>query len=110
MSELAREQPREYPKGTPPLSADEAAELARDVPGWEVQEGKLVRVLTFKNFNETIGFVARVALVAEAKGHHPDMFISWNRLELTFWTHTAEGLTRNDFIMAARIDRMLGEG
>ena len=58
-----------------------------------------------KDFREAFSFLTSVALLAEAEGHHPDMFCSWSRVDLFFWTHTAEGLTRNDFIMAAKIDR-----
>lgn len=107
MSGLAKEHPREYPKGTSPLPAEEAAGLAREVAAWDVRDGKIVRSFTFKDFNESMGAVMRVALLAEAEGHHPDISISWSRVELTFWTHTAEGLTRNDFIMAAKVDRLL---
>lgn len=107
MTELTSEHPREYPKGTPPLPDEEVAALAREVPSWEVKGDKLVRALKFKDFNEAMGAVMRIALLAEAEGHHPDISISWNEVELTFWTHTAEGLTRNDFIMAARADSIL---
>jgi 4a-hydroxytetrahydrobiopterin dehydratase len=102
---LADEHPQEYPKGTLPLISDEAGALASEVPEWRVEDSKLIREFTFKDFQEAFGFVGRVALLAEAEGHHPDISISWNRVGLSFWTHTAEGLTRNDFIMAARIDR-----
>ncbi len=107
MSELRKEHPREYPKGTPPMDDDEARRLAGEVPEWRLEGHGLRRSLKFKNFNEAFGFMSRVALLAEAEGHHPDMFVSWNRVELTFFTHTAEGLTRNDFIMAARVDALL---
>ncbi len=105
MTELHKEQPVEYPKGTPPLGSDEVAKLASSVPEWDVTDTGLEREFKFKDFTEAFGFLARVALAAEGAGHHPDMFCSWNRVKLTFWTHTAEGLTRNDFIMAAKVDR-----
>ena len=104
MNDLATEHPKEYPKGTPPLADSEVKDLAALVPGWELRDGKLTRDFSFKDFNEAFGFLARVALLAEAESHHPDISNSWNRVTLGFWTHTAEGLTRNDFIMAAKID------
>jgi 4a-hydroxytetrahydrobiopterin dehydratase len=107
MSELATEHPHEYPKGSPPVSEQEAATLGTEVPDWEIEEKTLCRVFVFKNFNEAFGFMTRVALLAEAEGHHPDIFNSWNRVELRFWTHTVGGLTRNDFIMAAKVDRLV---
>ncbi|MGH2730703.1 MAG: 4a-hydroxytetrahydrobiopterin dehydratase [Actinomycetota bacterium] len=107
MSELANEHPQEYPKGTPPLPTDEAAHLGAEVPDWEIEDKSLSRIFVSKDFNEAFGFMTRVALLAEAEGHHPDIFNSWNRVELRFWTHTAGGLTRNDFIMAAKVDRLV---
>jgi len=104
MSKLASEHPQEYPKGTPSLGEQEIAALAREVPDWTVADGKLERSFEFRDFQEAFSFLARVALLAEAESHHPDIASSWNRVTLTFWTHTAEGLTRNDFIMAAKID------
>ncbi|MGH2748650.1 MAG: 4a-hydroxytetrahydrobiopterin dehydratase [Actinomycetota bacterium] len=107
MTALHEEHPREYPKGTPTLDDAEARSLAAQVPEWEIGDQKLSRALKFKDFVQAFGFLSSVALLAEAESHHPDMFCSWNRVELTFWTHTAQGLTRNDFIMAAKVDRLL---
>ncbi len=101
---LADEHPQEYPKGTPPLSSDEVDPLNKEVPNWTIDDEKLVRSFEFKDFKEAFAFIARVALLVEEEGHHPDIFNSWNKVRLSFWTHTAEGLTRNDFIMAAKID------
>jgi 4a-hydroxytetrahydrobiopterin dehydratase len=106
MTILAGEHPVEYPKGTAPLGESDASALGALVPEWGRGEGKLTRSFRFGDFNEAFGFVARVALLAEGEGHHPDIFVSWNRVDLTFWTHTADGLTRNDFIMAAKVDAL----
>lgn len=106
MNELAGEHPHEYPSGSPALTADEIAELVAHVPEWSAARGRLARTFNFKDFQEAFSFLTNIALLAEAEGHHPDMFCSWNRVELIFWTHTVEGLTRNDFIMAAKIDRL----
>jgi 4a-hydroxytetrahydrobiopterin dehydratase len=108
MTELVNERPREYPSGTPPMSDGDAAALARQVPGWKIDGRALVRDFEFRNFQEAFAFLCRVALLAEANGHHPDMYNSWNKVTLRFFTHTAEGLTRNDFIMAAKVDRLTG--
>ncbi|MGH2806242.1 MAG: 4a-hydroxytetrahydrobiopterin dehydratase [Actinomycetota bacterium] len=107
MAELSSEHPQEYPKGTPTLAGDELSALRAEVPRWEVQDDRLVRGFKFRDFNEAFGFLTRIALLAEAEGHHPDIRNSWNQVILEFWTHTAGGLTRNDFIMAARIDAFL---
>lgn len=87
------------------MAEDEAALLVREVQDWRLEGRSLVRDFEFHNFQEAFAFLCRVALLAEANGHHPDIHNSWNKVTLTFFTHTAEGLTRNDFIMAAKIDR-----
>lgn len=104
MIDLAGEHPQEYPKGTPPLSEPDAASLAQQVPQWELAKDRLVREFEFKDFVQAFAFLTKVALLAETESHHPDIHNSWNKVRLEFWTHTAEGLTRNDFIMAAKVD------
>jgi 4a-hydroxytetrahydrobiopterin dehydratase len=107
MSDLAREHCREYPDGTPPLSQEEATELNRQVPAWEIDDGgALRREFAFDDFSGAFGLVARVALQAEAESHHPEIELEWGRAAFRTWTHTASGLSRNDFIMAARIDQL----
>lgn len=108
MTDLASEHPQEYPKGTPHLDEAEARELGSEVPEWQLGDQKLKRSFEFKDFSQAFGFLSRVALLAETESHHPDIFNSWNKVELTFWTHTAEGLTRNDFIMAAKVNELTG--
>jgi len=63
----------------------------------------------FKGFREAMGFVNKVADIAEEEGHHPDIWISWNRVKLTLTTHKIGGLSRNDFIVAAKVDRVAGD-
>ena len=66
----------------------------------------LTREFSFEDFGHAFGLVARVALLAEAEGHHPRMELEWGRAAFTTWTHTAAGLARNDFILAAKIDQL----
>jgi 4a-hydroxytetrahydrobiopterin dehydratase len=96
--------------GTPPLPEEEAAELASEVPGWERDGNRsLHREFSFPDFKDAFGFVARAALIAEAEGHHPDVELGWGRAAFRLTTHAASGLTRNDFVLAAKIDQ-LAEG
>jgi 4a-hydroxytetrahydrobiopterin dehydratase len=95
--------------GTPPLPEPEAAELSAHVPDWErAGTSALRREFSFPNFRDAFGFVARVALIAEAEGHHPDIELGWGRATFELTTHAASGLTRNDVVLAAKIDRLAG--
>jgi 4a-hydroxytetrahydrobiopterin dehydratase len=105
VTDLTSEHCREYPLGTPPLGEGEAAELQRQVPAWERDgKGALRREFSFDDFGGAFGLVIRVALLAEAESHHPEIELEWGRAAFRTWTHTVGGLSRNDFIMAARID------
>ena len=97
--------------GTLPLTEAEAQRLLGAVPLWSLQEGakRLARPFEFKDFVQAMEFVNRVAEIAETEGHHPDIAIHWNRVDLVLWTHSIGGLHENDFIVAAKIDRLLGE-
>lgn len=109
MSEsLAQERCTELPAGTPPLTATEAHDLAGQIgPEWKVDERSISRELTFKTFNAAFGLATRIALLAESQNHHPVLEVGWGRLAVRLSTDSIGGLSRNDFIMAARIDRLL---
>lgn len=92
----------------PPLDLTVARTYAGAVPGWKLVEGeppKLTRSFRFKDFAEAMAFVNTVAAIAEAEGHHPDINISWNRVRFELVTHAINGLSMNDFIMAAKINQ-----
>ena len=81
--------------------------LHRDVPDWERDGNQsLRREFKFADFNAAFGLVARVALLAEAESHHPEIELEWGRAAFRLYTHTASGLSRNDFIMAAKVDQL----
>src|SRR5919204_7014844 len=107
-SELHRQHPVEYPAGTAPLDEAEAAALQAQLdPAWR-RDGRrrLRREFRFRDFRDAFGFAARVALLAERESHHPELTVAWGAVTVTLWTHTADGLTRNDFILAAKVDRL----
>lgn len=89
-----------------PLPAEEARELAREVPLWTLAEKQIERELKFKDFLKAMAFVNQVADAAQADKHHPDIFISYSLVRLTLSTHKIGGLSRNDFILATKIDRI----
>ena len=91
-----------------PLTSAEIESLAADLPGWSLVDGKLHRELAFADFSEAFGFMARVALAAEALGHHPEWSNVWNRVTLDLTTHDTGGLSNLDKELATRINSFLG--
>ena len=112
MSELAEKECIPCKGGIPPLKGQALAELLRKLGNnWAViNEHHLEKEFTFKDFREALAFTNRVGELAEAQGHHPDIGLSWGRVKITIWTHKIDGLTESDFIMAAKIDRLLNCG
>ena len=96
--------------GTPTLPQAEVEMLLQQLPGWSVveQNGRLTltRTLRFKGFIPGVELVNRIAAIAEAEGHHPDLHLSYGLLRVELWTHAAGGLTENDFVLAAKIDQI----
>ena len=74
---------------------------------WVEHDGKLHREFTFRNFSEAWGFMARVALLAETAGHHPDWSNSWNKVVIDLVTHDEGGITARDRELAAKIDGLI---
>ena len=90
----------------PKLTKKEIAKLLPEVEGWEVRDDKLHKHLKFFDFVEAIDFVNAMAEIAEDEGHHPDFSVHFNEVDVTIWTHAIDGLSENDFILAAKIDEM----
>jgi 4a-hydroxytetrahydrobiopterin dehydratase len=97
--------------GIPPLTGQEAERFQGQVPKWELREEarQIERTLRFKNFGEALAFVQKVAELAEAEGHHPDICFGWGYAKVALQTKKIKGLHENDFIMAAKIDRLLDQ-
>jgi 4a-hydroxytetrahydrobiopterin dehydratase len=93
--------------GTPPLGENEIKEFMKAVPLWALKNGHLSRSFKFKNFLVAMDFVNSIARLAEEEGHHPDISIHYNRVDLELWTHAIKGLSENDFILAAKINRLM---
>jgi 4a-hydroxytetrahydrobiopterin dehydratase len=94
--------------GVPPLKGQELARLAGELKeGWRVvEEHHLEKQFKFKNFREALTFTNKVGELAEAQGHHPDIYLTWGEVKVTIWTHKVNGLTESDFILAAKIDQL----
>lgn len=88
------------------LSENEiSAELAK-IPGWSLAQAKLHRVFEFRDFRQAFAFMTGVALAAEAMNHHPDWSNAWNKVTIDLSTHSAGGLTKNDFELAGQIQKI----
>jgi 4a-hydroxytetrahydrobiopterin dehydratase len=93
--------------GVPPLTAEQVEPLLAKLDGWAVEENKmLVKSYGFTNFINPVHFVNKITEVAEAEGHHPDLYVRWGEVSVFLWTHKIDGLTESDFYMAAKIDRV----
>lgn len=90
------------------LTYDELRSALAELPEWEVADGKLHRELTFADFSEAFGFMARVALAAESLGHHPDWSNSWNAVTIDIVSHDVGGLTPQCVELARRVDAAAG--
>jgi 4a-hydroxytetrahydrobiopterin dehydratase len=91
------------------LKGQDLARLAGELAGgWQVVgERQLEKEYRFKDFREALAFTNKVGELAEAQGHHPDIYLAWGKVKLSIWTHKINGLTESDFVLAAKADRLL---
>ncbi len=93
-------------EGGHPLDGKLLADYISQLNFWLLVDNKLERKIEFKTFLEAISFVNVVAKLAEKENHHPDFYLHYNKLKLILYTHKIEGLTENDFILAAKINEL----
>ena len=95
--------------GIPRLTGPALAPYAAAVPGWQLSEDRIRRHFRFRDFREAMAFLNAMAEIAESEGHHPDFHLhDYATVDVELRTHAAGGLTENDFILAAKIDRLPG--
>lgn len=94
--------------GVAPLNRTEAEVLLKQVNGWALSEDAktIAKRFAFKDFAQALAFVDKVGAIAEEEGHHPDIELSWGKAAVSLTTHAIGGLSENDFILAAKIDRI----
>jgi 4a-hydroxytetrahydrobiopterin dehydratase len=96
--------------GEPTVTESEMSEYLPQVLQWQVLEvdgvKRLQRVFKFANFAQALAFTNKVGEAAEAEDHHPALLTEWGKVTVTWWTHKIKGLHRNDFIMAAKTDKL----
>ena len=110
MSDLASKHCVPCRGGVPPLKGEDLQKLSTQVSNWKVvDEHHITKTFIFPDFKAALDFVNRVGTIAEEEGHHPDMTLTWGRVDVKTYTHKIEGLTESDFILAAKIDRVFFE-
>lgn len=91
----------------PVLNEEEISAYMKEVTEWQLVAGKKIKKkIEFKDFMGPMDLANKVAAVAEGENHHPDLLIRWGALEIEIWTHSVDGLTESDFILAAKIDQL----
>ena len=109
LDQLAQKKCRPCEGGVEPYSLEESKAQLEKLAGWRLtdDERKIRKDWTVKNFMAGIDFFNRIASIAEADGHHPDLHLeSYRKVAIVLWTHAIGGLSENDFILAAKIDRL----
>lgn len=94
--------------GAPPLKREEFEKYLSQVKDWEVVDDKKIeKRFKFKNFKQALEFVNKIGAIAESENHHPNIYLyGWNKVKVTLFTHAIDGLSKNDFIMASKIDNL----
>jgi len=94
-------------KGAPALTEQQRSELGREVPGWAVVEDtRIRREYRFKTYMDGVKWVQLIGAVADAEDHHPDIHVFYRKVLVELWTHTVNGLSENDYIVAAKFDQL----
>jgi 4a-hydroxytetrahydrobiopterin dehydratase len=107
MSNLADKKCPPCDEGTNALPADKQEELRNELgQGWEIKDKHhLEKQFKFKDFRSALAFTNKIGEVAEEMGHHPDIFLTWGQVGVKIFTHKVNGLTENDFVLAAKIEK-----
>ena len=94
-------------RGTAPLRQEEVDRFLKQLKGWEFADGKIAKTYSFRNHYETMAFVNAAAWISHREDHHPDIAVGYNKCRVEYVTHAIDGLSVNDFICAAKLDKLL---
>lgn len=106
MTELASRKCKACEGSTPKLTPQQIEEALRQLEGWEQHDGEIRKTFRFGNYYQTLAFVNAVAWIAHTEDHHPDLEVSYNRCTVRYSTHAIGGLSENDMICAAKVERL----
>lgn len=104
--DLSSKQCKPCEGGIPPLSNEVIATFLQQIEGWHIEGNQISKIYPFKNYYQTMAFVNAVAWISHREDHHPDMLVGYNQCVVTYTTHAIGGLSENDFICAAKIDKL----
>ncbi|PKO90386.1 MAG: 4a-hydroxytetrahydrobiopterin dehydratase [Betaproteobacteria bacterium HGW-Betaproteobacteria-12] len=93
--------------GVPALTGAEIGGLLAGLSGWGVSDGRLNKLFVFRNHYEALAFVNAVAWVSHRENHHPQLTVGYKDVRVEYWTHAIGGLSENDFICAAKLEKLL---
>jgi 4a-hydroxytetrahydrobiopterin dehydratase len=106
VSDLAAKKCQACEGGVAPLEEAEIRSLLKQLEGWELAGGRIAKTYEFKNYYQTLAFVNATAWISHREDHHPDIVLGYNRARVEYVTHAINGLSENDFICAAKLDKL----
>ncbi len=108
MSDLAQKKCVACEGMVDPFVREEAVVLLKQVDNWTLSDDakSISKEFTFKNFADALSFANKIGAIAEDEGHHPDLHVSYGKASIELWTHAVNGLSENDFILAAKINAL----
>ena len=106
VSDLAAKKCKPCEGGVAPLKPAEIERLLKQLDGWEYTNGRIAKTYSFKNYYQTMAFVNATAWISHREDHHPDIGVGYNKCRVEYMTHAVNGLSDNDFICAAKLDKL----
>jgi 4a-hydroxytetrahydrobiopterin dehydratase len=106
MDDLAKKRCAPCEGGVAAYAPETAQAMLKQLRGWIIEDGKLVKLYPFTNYYQTMAFVNALAWISHREDHHPDLAVGYNQCRVSYWTHAIDGLSENDFICAAKCDAL----
>ena len=106
MNDLAQGKCKPCERGVDPLEPHEVENLIEQLDGWALEAGRITKTYSFKNHSQALAFVNAAAWISHREDHHPDMTVGYNTCKVAYITHAIDGLSTNDFICAAKLDKL----
>ena len=106
MTDLAHRKCKGCEDGVDALKPGEVDNLLKQLDGWSLADGAIAKTYSFKNYDQTMAFVNAAAWISHREDHHPDLLVRYNTCRVSYVTHAINGLSENDFICAAKLDKL----